>query len=64
VRARGRPILGAINGLFLGLFVSLDLLFFGVIRLDSVVITILVAAGIVSGLVLGWCGPLAARDRN
>jgi hypothetical protein len=64
VRARGRPILGAVNGLFLALFLSADLLFFGVIRLDSVVVTILVAAGIVSGFVLGWWGPLASRDRN
>jgi len=64
VRARGRPLLGAVNGLFLGLFLSLDLLFFGVIRLDSVVITILVVAGIVSGIALGWWGPLANRPRN
>ncbi|HEX4492214.1 MAG TPA: hypothetical protein VH914_13480 [Acidimicrobiia bacterium] len=64
MKARGRPILGAVNGLFLGLFVSLDLLFFGVIRLDSVVITIVVVAGIVSGFALGWWGPLARRDRN
>jgi hypothetical protein len=39
-------------------------LFFGVIRLDSVVITILVAAGIVSGIALGWWGPFASRSRN
>lgn len=64
MRARGRPVLGAVNGLFLGLFVSADLSFFGVIRLDSVVITILVAVGIVSGIVLGWWGPRAAKDRN
>jgi hypothetical protein len=64
MRPRGRPVLGAINGLFLGLFVSLDLLFFGVIRLDSVAITILVIAGIASGIVLGWWGPRASRDRN
>ena len=64
VRARGRPVLGAVNGLFLGLFVAADLLFFGVVRLDSVVITIVVIAGVVSGIVLGWWGPLAAKDRN
>ena len=64
MRARGRPVLGAINGLFLGIFLSATLLFFGVVRLDSVVITIVVIAGIVSGIVLGWWGPLAARERN
>ena len=58
MKAHGRPVLGAINGFFLGLFVALDLLFFGVVRLDSVVITILPIAGIVVGIVLGFWGPL------
>jgi hypothetical protein len=58
MRAQGRPVLGAINGLFLGLFVAADLLFFGVVQLDSVVITILPIAGIVVGIALGFWGPL------
>jgi hypothetical protein len=58
MRAQGRPVLGAINGLFLGLFVALDLLFFGVVELDSAVITILPIVGIVIGFVLGYWGPL------
>ena len=58
MRAHGRPVLGAINGLFLGLFLALDLLFFGVVQLDSVVITILPVVGIVAGIVLGFWGPL------
>jgi hypothetical protein len=58
MKARGRPVLGAVNGFFLGLFLALDLLFFGVVRLDSVLITILPIAGIVVGIVLGFWGPL------
>ena len=58
MRARGRPFLGAINGLFLGLFLALDLLFFGVVQLDSVVITILPILGIVVGITLGYWAPL------
>jgi hypothetical protein len=58
MRARGRPVLGAINGFFLGLFVAFDLLFFGVLQLDSVVITILPILGIVVGIALGYWAPL------
>lgn len=54
---RGRPVVGAINGFFLGLFVALDLLFFGVVRLDSVVLTILPIAGIVVGIALAIWAP-------
>jgi putative flippase GtrA len=58
VRAQGHPVLGAINGFFLGMFVALDLLFFGVVQLDSVFITILPIVGIVVGIALGYWGPL------
>ena len=58
MRAHGHPVWGGINGLFLGLFVALDLLFFGVVRLDSVVITILPIVGIVVGVALGYWAPL------
>jgi hypothetical protein len=58
MRAQGRPVLGAVNGFFLGLFIAADLLFFGVVRLDSVVITILPIIGIVVGIALGFWGPL------
>ncbi|MCZ7535276.1 MAG: hypothetical protein M5T61_04575 [Acidimicrobiia bacterium] len=55
---RGRPVLGAVSGFFLGLFLGLDLLFFGVIPLDSIVITILPLLGLVAGLVLAFVAPL------
>ena len=47
MKTRGRPILAAISGFLLGLFVALDLLLFNVIPLGSVVITILPLAGLV-----------------
>ena len=59
MRAQGRPVLGAINGFFLGLFVAVDLLLFGVVQLDSVLLAILPLAGIVVGVVLGFWAPLA-----
>ncbi len=55
---RGRPVLGAVSGFFLGLFLGLDLLFFGVIPLDSIVITVLPVLGLVAGLVLAFVAPL------
>ncbi len=54
----GRIIATALAGLFFGLFVALDLVFFGAIALNSAVFTIVLALGLVLGAVLGW---LAAR---
>ena len=61
---RGRPILGAIGGFFFGLFVGLDLLFFGVIPLKSPVITIMPILGIILGLVLAKFAPLGRRRES
>ncbi len=58
MKQRGRPVLGAVSGFFLGLFVGLDLLFFGVIPLDSVMITALPIVGLIAGIVLGVAAPL------
>ena len=58
MRARGRPVLGAVSGFFLGVFAALDLLFFGVIRLDSILITSLPVIGLVAGLLLALLAPL------
>ena len=55
---RGRPIIGAIAGLFFFFFLALDLLFFGVIPLKSAVITILPIVGIVVGIVWAKFAPL------
>jgi len=63
---RGRPVLGGIMGFLCFLFIALDLLFFGIVPLNSPVITILPLVGIVFGLVwakfapLGGGGPAAS----
>ena len=58
MKQRGRPVLGAVSGFFLGLFVGLDLLFFGVVPLDSAVITVAPVVGLVLGVVLAFAAPL------
>jgi hypothetical protein len=55
---RGRRVLGAFSGFFLGVFLAGDLLFFGVVALDSVVLTVLPIAGLVVGIALAWWAPL------
>jgi hypothetical protein len=49
----GRIIAAAVLGFFFLLFVAADLVLFGVVPLNSVVVTILPAAGLVVGGVLG-----------
>ena len=61
MKARGRPVLGAIAGFFLFLFIGLDLLLFGVIPANSAALTILPVVGIVVGLVWGYLAPLGPR---
>jgi hypothetical protein len=62
---RGRPVLGGIFGFLCFLFIALDLLFFGIVPLNSAVITILPLLGIVFGLVWAKFAPLggSAPDR-
>jgi hypothetical protein len=55
---KGRPVLGAIAGLFFGLFVFLDLVFFKVIGSDSILFVALPIAGLVLGIALGLWKPL------
>jgi hypothetical protein len=56
----GRSIAVAVVGLLFMLFVAIDLVLFGVIPLNSVIVTILPLLGLVVGLALG----LAAGDRE
>lgn len=58
MRRRGRPVLGGISGFFFGLFLGLDLLFYGLVALDSILLTILPIVGLVLGVVLGLRAPL------
>ena len=49
----GRVLAGAVLGLLFLLFVALDLVLFGVVAFNSVVVTILPGIGLVLGAVLG-----------
>ena len=61
MRRRGRPILGALAGLLLGVFAALDLHVFGVWALSKSSETVLPLAGLTLGLFLGTTAPLGRR---
>ena len=58
MRSRGRPVLGAIAGFLFGVFVAADLFLFGVVALDSILLTVLPIVGLVGGILLGRWAPL------
>jgi len=62
MRFKGHPVKGAIFGFLFFLFVALDLLLFGVIPLNSALITVLPIVGIVLGLLWAMIAPLSAKD--
>ena len=49
MKQRGRPVRGAIAGLFFGLFLALDLVIFGVVAIDSNVLAVLPVLGLAGG---------------
>ena len=63
-RRRGRPVLGAICGFFLGLCLAFDLLMFGAFRLDSILVELLPVLGLIVGLVGGLYAPLSFLRRS
>jgi uncharacterized membrane protein YesL len=58
----GRIVATAVVGLLFMLFVALDLVLFGVVPLQSVLVTVLPMIGLVAGGVLG--GIVSTRLRN
>ncbi len=62
MKQRGRPIRGAVAGLFLGLFVSLDLVIFGVLALDAAVLALIPLLGLGAGVALGVMAPMKRRS--
>ena len=64
MKQRGRPVRGAIAGLFFGLFVSIDLVVFGVVALDSNVLVLFPVLGLIGGIALGLPAPLHRRADN
>ncbi len=61
MKQRGRPVLGAIAGLFFGIFVSLDLFVLGVLPLESNVLAFIPLLGLVAGVALGLTAPLRRK---
>jgi hypothetical protein len=61
MKRRGRPVRGAIAGIFFGLFVGLDLFVLGLVPLDSPFLSILVVLGLLGGLALGLTAPFGGR---
>jgi hypothetical protein len=57
---KGHPILGAISGFLLGVFLYFSLWLFGAIPLHSDLGWILPILGIVLGLVMAWWAPFGA----
>jgi hypothetical protein len=59
---KGRPVRGLIGGLLLGIFVDIDLALSGVVKLESVVLTIVPIALLVVGLLLGLWAPIGRSE--
>ncbi|MGQ0802250.1 MAG: hypothetical protein ACT4PI_00070 [Actinomycetota bacterium] len=59
--ARGRPVVGGISGFFFGLFLGITLLSFGILPLNSPLLTFLPIIGLVLGLVLAFTAPIPRR---
>jgi hypothetical protein len=64
MRRRGRPVLGTISGLLMGLFLGVTLLSFGALPLNSSALTVLPVVGLVLGLALALWAPLGRRPRS
>lgn len=61
MKRRGRPILGAVTGFFTGLFLGLTLLAFGVIPLDSILLTLLPVIGLVVVFAVAMWAPIGGK---
>ena len=60
-RPRGRPILGGIAGFFLGLFVWIDLVLFGILPLESGLGYLVPVLGVAAGIGMAMWAPFGGR---
>lgn len=63
-RHRGRPVIGAIAGFLLGLFLAVDLLLLGVIPLDNALVVVLPVLFLVAGVGVGFFAPFGSLRRQ
>jgi hypothetical protein len=63
-RMRGRPIRGLFGGLILGILLSIDLVFSGIVKLSSTLVTLLPLVLLVIGLLLGLWAPVGRNPKR
>lgn len=61
---RGRPVVGAIAGLLLGVFLALDLVLLGLLPTNAGLLTVLPVAGLAAGIAAGLTAPFARLRRG
>jgi hypothetical protein len=63
MKRRGRPVLGAISGLLLGVFAAVDLSMFGIAAPSTLTVIVLPVGLFVLGIILGRTAPFG-RSRG
>ena len=59
----GHPGIGALSGLLFGVFLAVDLLLLGTMRLDNALVVLLPLLSLVVGVAVGWFAPLKMLRR-
>ncbi|MGH8994375.1 MAG: hypothetical protein ACRDZ7_22935 [Acidimicrobiia bacterium] len=61
MKQRGHPVRGAIAGFFFGLFISLDLVIFGLMPVEADALALIPLLGLIAGIVLGITAPVRRK---
>lgn len=61
-KQRGRPVMAAVFGFLTGLFAAISLLAFGVIPLESLLVTVLPILGLVIAFVVAMWAPIGTSE--
>jgi len=60
----GHPAIAALCGLMFGVFLAVDLLLLGTMRLDNALVVIMPLISLIVGVSLGWLAPLKMLRRG